>query len=145
MQGSLPNYTTQSEPVENSQGGGIFVASRWSFPLILPLTMSLSQRFLFISCHFPSHSGSLLLSQLDKPDVPLIRHTNVISLLYNHPFSCFHALSPNLRPVSWITVHSNEPDDISFNFICFCVEATCCSAVDQHRWMKRPHTQSQPG
>lgn len=67
---------------------------------------------------FPlSHSGSLLLSQLDIPDVSLIRHTNVIHLLYNHPFSCFHALSPNLRHVLWILFHSSTPDYISFHLI----------------------------
>lgn len=67
---------------------------------------------------FPlSHSCSLLLSLLDIPDVPLIRHTNVIRLLYNHPFSRFHALHPNLRHVLWILFHSSTPDYISFHFI----------------------------
>lgn len=67
---------------------------------------------------FPlSLPGSLLLSQLDIPDVPLIWHTNVILLLYNHQFSRFHALSPNLRHVLRILFHSSTPDYISFHFI----------------------------
>lgn len=122
-----------------TQGGGIFLAPCLSSPLILPplhlplfLFLPLSQlawclcpRLLHSSSAtrpspaplLPSHSGSLLLSLLDKPDVALIRHTNVIRLLYNHPFPCFHALSPNLRHVSRILFHSSAPDDITFRFI----------------------------
>lgn len=80
-----------------------------------------------------SHSGSLLLSLLDKPGVALIRHTNVIRLLYNHPFPCFHALSPNLRNVSRILFHGRAPDDVTFRFIysIFVLQAARCSAANQ--------------
>lgn len=122
-----------------TQGGGIFLALCLSSPLPplhRPLflfrshTRSLARSLAWRLCPrllhsssatlpspaplLPSHSGSLLLSLLDKPDVALIRHTNVIRLLYNHPFPCFHALSPNLRHVSRILFHSRVPDDVTF-------------------------------
>lgn len=100
---------------KNSQGGEAFLASFVSSSHILvrslSCTFSLSSSLAFILCHYPS------LSQLDLPDVPLIRHTNVIRLLYNHPFSRFHALSPNLKHVLWILFHSGTPDYITFHFI----------------------------
>lgn len=107
--------------------------------------MSLSQPFLFISCHFPSHSGSLLLSQLDKPDVPLIRHTNVISFLYNHPFSCFHALSPNLRNLLDSSSQQRARlHQLQFHLFAACLGATCCSAVDHDCPIKGPHKHTRP-
>lgn len=87
---------------------------------------------------FPlSHSGSLLLSQLDKPDVSLIRHTNVIRLLYNHPFSCFHALSPNLRHImDSISQQYSRLHEFPFHLFSICLETSCWSAVNQHPLVK---------
>lgn len=124
-----------------TQGGGIFLAPCLSSPLILPplhlplflflphtrsLAWRLCPRLLHSSLAtapspaplLRSHSDSLLLSLLDKPDVALIRHTNVIRLLYNHPFPCFHALSPNLRHVSRILFHS-QTTSLSVSFLSY--------------------------
>jgi len=81
----------------------------------------------------PSHSGSLLLSQLDIPDVPLIRHTNVIRLLCNHPFSPFSCPHPELetRPVDSISQQYTRLHQFPFHLFGICFESPCWSDMDQ--------------